>query len=116
MVAGEPVSTLLLISALGIYIHAVFLSMSLGLPWIIMALLYKWWRTRDEDFYRASRTVTAVLGLNFALGAITGTLVEFGLVQAWPGSIFVIATSGFTPLALELIAFVGESFSSYSSS
>jgi cytochrome d ubiquinol oxidase subunit I len=108
MVAGEPVSTLLLISALGIYIHAVFLSMSLGLPWIIMALLYKWWRTQDEDYYRAARTVTGVLGLNFALGAITGTLVEFGLVQAWPGSIFVIATFGFTPLALELIAFVGE--------
>ena len=108
MVTGDPVSTLLLISALGIYIHALFLSMSLGLPCIIIALLFKWWRTHDEDYYRAARTVTGVLGLNFALGAITGTLVEFGLVQAWPGSIFVIATFGFTPLALELVAFVGE--------
>lgn len=108
MVGGEPTSTLLLISALGIYIHAVFLSMSLGLPWIIMALVYKWWRTNDEDYYRAARTVTGVLGLNFALGAITGTLVEFGLVQAWSGSIFVIATFGFAPMSLELVAFVGE--------
>ena len=108
MPAGDLVSILLLISALGIYIHAVFLSMSLGLPWVIMALFYKWWRSHDEDYYRAARTVTGVLGLNFALGAITGTLVEFGLVQGWPGSIFVIATFAFAPLALELIAFVGE--------
>jgi len=71
-------------------------------------LLFKWWRTRDEDYYFATRTVTGVLGLNFALGAITGTLVEFGLVQAWPGTIFVIATFGFLPLTLELVAFAGE--------
>ena len=108
MATGDPVSTLLLISALGIYIHALFLCMSLGLPCIIIALLFKFWRTHDEDYYRAARTVTGVLGVNFALGAITGTLVEFGLVQAWPGSIFVIATFGFTPLAFELVAFVGE--------
>lgn len=102
------VSTLLFISALGIYIHALFLSISLGLPWIIISLVYKWWRTGDRDHYEAARTATGVLGLNFALGAITGTLVEFGLVQAWSGSIFVIATFGFMPLTLELVAFVGE--------
>jgi len=99
---------LLLVSALGIYIHALFLSISLGFPWIILALMYKWWRTKDRDYYDATKIVTSVLGVNFALGAITGTLVEFGLIQAWPGSIFVIATFGFVPLTLELIAFVGE--------
>jgi cytochrome d ubiquinol oxidase subunit I len=108
MPAGTFVPTLLLISAFGIYIHAFFLSISLGFPWIILGLLYKWWRTNDEDYYGAARTATSVLGVNFALGAITGTLVEFGLVQAWPGTLFVIATFGFVPLTLELVAFVGE--------
>jgi cytochrome d ubiquinol oxidase subunit I len=101
-------STLLIISALGIYIHAIFLSISLGFPWIILVLLYKWWRTHEEEYFQATRTATGVLGLNFALGAITGTLVEFGLVQAWPGTIFVIATFAFVPLTLELVAFAGE--------
>jgi cytochrome d ubiquinol oxidase subunit I len=108
MLATTIVPMLLAISTLGIYVHALFLSLSLGLPWIILPLLYKWWRTKDLDYYDAARTATSVLGVNFALGAITGTLVEFGLVQAWPGSIFVIATFGFIPLTLELIAFVGE--------
>ncbi len=101
-------STLLLISALGIFIHAFFLSISLGFPWVIGGLLFQWWRTKDQEYYDAARNVTAVLGFNFALGAITGTLVEFGLVQAWPGSIFVIATFGMIPMTLELIAFIGE--------
>ena len=101
-------SMLLQISALGIFIHAFFLTISLGFPWVIGALLYKWWRTKEKEYYEAARNVTGVLGLNFALGAITGTLVEFGLVQAWPGSIFAIATFGLTPLALELVAFIGE--------
>ena len=101
-------SLLLDISALGIFIHAFFLSISLGFPWVICALLYKWWRTKGEEYYDAARNATGVLGLNFALGAITGTLVEFGLVQAWPGSIFVIATFGLIPLTSELVAFIGE--------
>ena len=101
-------SLLLQISALGIFIHAFFLTISLGFPWVIGGLLFQWWRTKDQEYYDAARNVTAVLGLNFALGAITGTLVEFGLVQAWPGSIFVIATFGLMPLTLELVAFIGE--------
>jgi cytochrome d ubiquinol oxidase subunit I len=106
--SGDLVPTLLFISALGIYIHSLFLSISLGSPFVIMSLLYKYWRTRDQDYMTAVRTVTSVLGLNFALGAITGTLVEFGLVQAWPGTIFAIATFAFMPLTIELIAFIGE--------
>jgi cytochrome d ubiquinol oxidase subunit I len=101
-------SLLLQISALGIFIHAFFLTISLGFPWVIGALLYRWWRTKEKEYYEAARNVTGVLGLNFALGAITGTLVEFGLVQAWPGSIFAIATFGLIPLVLELVAFIGE--------
>jgi len=101
-------SMLLPISALGIFIHAFFLTISLGFPWVIGGLLFQWWRTKDQDYYEAARNLTAVLGLNFALGAITGTLVEFGLVQAWPGTIFVIATFGLMPLTLELVAFTGE--------
>ncbi|MEM4574455.1 MAG: cytochrome ubiquinol oxidase subunit I [Candidatus Caldarchaeum sp.] len=108
MLAAENVNLLMPISAFGIYLHAVFVSFTLGLPFVISAFIYKWWKTKDEDYYRAARIATGVLGVNFALGAITGTLVEFGLVQAWPGSIYVIATVAFVPLASELIAFVGE--------
>ncbi|MEM4674207.1 MAG: cytochrome ubiquinol oxidase subunit I [Pyrobaculum sp.] len=99
---------LLWLSALGIYLHAIYISFTYGLPLAIGAVLWMWRRTRDGDFLKAAKLMTAVLSVNFALGAITGTLVEFGLVQVWPGFNFAIATFAFAPLALELIAFANE--------
>jgi cytochrome d ubiquinol oxidase subunit I len=107
-VSMDSTSSLLHLSALGIYFHAVFVSLTLGLPLVIMSLLYKYSRTSEEKYLNAVRVATMVLAVNFALGAITGTLVEFGLVQIWPGTNLAIATFAFAPLALELIAFANE--------
>lgn len=101
-------SWLLWLSALGVYFHAIFVSITLGFPLIIMALLLKYNKTGDQDYLRSAKVLTAILAINFALGAITGTLVEFGLVQAWPGTIVAIASFAFVPLALELLAFANE--------
>jgi cytochrome d ubiquinol oxidase subunit I len=108
---GETIidaSWLLGLSALGIYIHAVFLSITLGFPLVIIGLLLKYSKSGDEDYFKTAKIMTAVLAINFALGAVTGTLVEFGLVQAWPGTILAIASFAFAPLALELLAFANE--------
>lgn len=102
------VSPLLRLSAFGIYFHSVFVAITLGFPVAIMALLFKYSRTSEEHYMRAAKRMTMVLAVNFALGAVTGTLVEFGLVQAWPGTILAIASFVFAPLALELIAFANE--------
>ncbi|MEM0336150.1 MAG: cytochrome ubiquinol oxidase subunit I [Thermofilum sp.] len=104
----SSVAPLLHLSALGIYFHAFFVSLTLGLPFAIAAML---WMSRREGggiYMRAAKLMTRVLVLNFALGAITGTLVEFGLVQVWPGVNLAIATAALAPLALELIAFTLE--------
>ncbi|MEM0020960.1 MAG: cytochrome ubiquinol oxidase subunit I [Fervidicoccaceae archaeon] len=102
------ITGLLDLSATGIYFHAISVSITLGFPLAIASLLYKYSRTGDESLLRAARITTIILMINFALGAITGTLVEFGLVQIWSGTLVAIATSAFAPLAAELIAFVME--------
>ena len=99
---------LLNLSALGVYFHALYVSITLGFPVAIGIMLYLWSKTQDPIYLSAARKMSWVLAVNFALGAITGTLVEFGLVQIWPGTILAIATFAFTPLALELIAFIME--------
>ena len=99
---------LLYLSALGVYFHGVYVSITLGFPVAIGIMLYLWSRRGDQFYLSAAKKMSAVLAVNFALGAITGTLVEFGLVQVWPGTIFAIATFAFAPLALELIAFIME--------
>ncbi len=102
------VNSLLPLSALGIYFHAIYVSLTFGLPVAIGVMLWLWGRTGVIEYFRAARLMTMVLAVNFALGAITGTLVEFGLVQVWPGVNLAIATFAFAPLALELIAFANE--------
>lgn len=99
---------LLILSGIGVYLHAIFVSITLGFPFVIIGLLVKYSRTGEMDYLKTARLMTSVLAVNFALGAITGTLVEFGLVQAWPGTIIAIASFAFTPLALELVAFANE--------
>jgi cytochrome d ubiquinol oxidase subunit I len=104
----SDLSPLLYLSALGIYFHAIFVSLTLGLPLVILFLLIRYARTNDPVYLSGVKKVTAVLAVNFALGAVAGTLVEFGLIQVWPGTILAIASFALTPLALELIAFAME--------
>lgn len=104
----EGLGSLLNLSALGIYWHAVFVSITLGLPLVMMSFLYRYMKTKDEAYLKATKVATAVLAINFTLGAINGTLVEFGLLAVWPGSLAVVASTALAPLALELIAFTME--------
>ncbi|MEM2003625.1 MAG: cytochrome ubiquinol oxidase subunit I [Nitrososphaerota archaeon] len=105
---SDNLAKIIPVTYLGIYLHAAFLSISMGTPLVLIALIYLWNRSKNELYFRAIKTLTSILVVNFAAGAATGTLVEFGLVQAWPGTIFVLSTVGFVPFTLELIAFVGE--------
>mgnify|MGYP001772954360 CR=1 FL=1 len=74
-----------------------------------MAWLYLWRRTHDEDYLKYVRVLSIVFAINFALGAATGTLVEFGLLDIWPTSLILLAAPGFLPLNYEAtIAFIGE--------
>ena len=46
--------------------------------------------------------------ITFAFGAISGTIVEFGLVQVWNGILLSIGSWVLIPLYLDLIAFILE--------
>ena len=108
-VHGNNVNNAMVMTILGIYLHAVFVSFTLGFPLAILAWLIKWYRTGDELFLNYSKTLTMVWIVNFALGAVTGTIVEFGLLDIWPTSILLFSSSAFIPLLYEAtIAFIGE--------
>ncbi|MCS7106693.1 MAG: cytochrome ubiquinol oxidase subunit I [Acidilobaceae archaeon] len=105
---ADAMQAILNLSALGVYMHGVFVSITLGLPLAMISFLYLYMKTGDETYMKATKLATVVLSINFALGAITGTLVEFGLLTVWPGTLLVVASTALAPLALELIAFTME--------
>ncbi|WP_252901060.1 cytochrome ubiquinol oxidase subunit I [Vulcanisaeta sp. JCM 14467] len=100
-VHSTNVSNAMVMTIVGIYLHAVFVSFTLGFPLAILAWLIKWYRTGDELFLNYSKTLTMVWAVNFALGAVTGTIVEFGLLDIWPTSILLFSSSAFIPLLYE---------------
>ncbi|MGC8631091.1 MAG: cytochrome ubiquinol oxidase subunit I [Thermoprotei archaeon] len=95
-------------TVVGIYVHAWFLVFAIGLPYVVLALEWKAIRNKNGLYLSAARKASAVWGVSFAAGAATGTLVEFGLVQIWSGTLAALGTFFFAVMYLELFAFMTE--------
>ncbi|MGC8599036.1 MAG: cytochrome ubiquinol oxidase subunit I [Thermoplasmata archaeon] len=100
--AAEPMTII------GIYVHGFFLLMAVGLPYLVLTYEFLGIRRKDYDYLNAAKRLSAVWGISFAIGAATGTLVEFGLVQVWSGTLVAIGSFFFAPLTIELFAFMVE--------
>jgi cytochrome d ubiquinol oxidase subunit I len=93
---------------LGIYVHGFFLSLAVGLPYVVLPLEALGIIWKDRQYSEAARRIAVVWAISFGFGAVTGTLVEFGLVQVWSGVLLAIGSFFFIPLVFELFAFLTE--------
>jgi len=100
--AAEPMTII------GIYVHGFFLSLALGLPYVVLPLEAMGIIKKDKQYSQAARRISIVWAISFGFGAVTGTLVEFGLVQVWSGVLLAIGSFFFIPLVFELFAFLTE--------
>ena len=100
--AAEPMT------ALGIYIHALFLVLVLGLAPLVLLLEFLGIRRKDDEYRHGAKIMSQVWAVSFAFGAVTGTFVEFGLYLIWPGTILVISSFWFIPFIFDLFAFLIE--------
>ncbi|MHA2253268.1 MAG: cytochrome ubiquinol oxidase subunit I, partial [Candidatus Kariarchaeaceae archaeon] len=65
-------------------------------------------RTNDKDLLEMSRVISKVTVVIFAVGAVTGTLSEFGLIIFWPNLLNLVGKYFFFPLYLEVFCFLAE--------
>ncbi len=93
---------------IGIYVHAFFLIFAVGFPVVVLTLESIGILRKDDDYIKLAKNASKLWGITFAVGAVTGTLVEFGLVVIWSGSISLIASMAAAPLIIELYAFMIE--------
>jgi cytochrome bd ubiquinol oxidase subunit I len=100
--AAEPMT------ALGLYIHAFFLVLVLGLAPLVLILEALGIRKKDRDYTHGAKIISQVWAVSFGFGAITGTLIEFGLYLIWPGTILAISSFWFLPFLGDLFAFLIE--------
>ncbi|MCL6002223.1 MAG: cytochrome ubiquinol oxidase subunit I [Candidatus Thermoplasmatota archaeon] len=97
-----------LMTIVGIYVHAFFLIFAFAFPIVVLALESIGIYRKDDDYTGLARNAAKLWGITFAVGAVTGTLVEFGLVVLWSGSMALISSMAAAPLMLELYAFIIE--------
>ena len=97
-----------ILSIIGIELHWILLQYTLGLPFAILVLLLLYKKTGNQNWLKLARTATKALGINFALGAASGPLVEFGLVVVWPNVLEAAGRYIYYPLYLEIFAFLTE--------
>ncbi len=96
------------LSALGIYLHAI--SIALVIAGSIIALLFEILSIirKDEGYHNLAYIIMKFSIIAFAFGAVSGTIVEFGLVQVWSGFLMILGTYGLFPFYIELLAFMIE--------
>lgn len=97
-----------LMTIVGIYVHAFFLIFAVGFPIVVLTLESIGIARKDDDYINLARNASKLWGITFAAGAVTGTLVEFGLVVVWSGTIALMASMAAAPLIIELYAFIIE--------
>ncbi|HEY5836733.1 cytochrome ubiquinol oxidase subunit I [Streptomyces sp.] len=88
--------------------HIVLACLGVGLP--LLTLLVEWWgrRTGDAACRLLARRWARAMGVLFAVGAVSGTILSFEMGLLWPGMMGTYGQVIGLPFALEGIAFFVE--------
>jgi cytochrome d ubiquinol oxidase subunit I len=69
--------------ALTIMFHYLFPPLTIGLSVVLVHLQWRYLRTREPIYRAAAKFWTKVFGLNFAMGVVTGIVMEFEFGTNW---------------------------------
>ncbi len=83
--------------------HFLFPPLTIGMGWIITALMYRYWRTDDELTKKAAQFWIRLFALTFAVGVATGMALEFQFGTNWAGYSRFVGDIFGAPLAAEVI-------------
>ncbi len=90
--------------------HFFFVPLTLGLAWFVVILETIYVRTGNETYKRLARFWGKLFLINFAMGVVTGIVLEFQFGMNWSGYARFVGDIFGAPLAIEaLLAFFLES-------
>jgi cytochrome bd ubiquinol oxidase subunit I len=90
--------------------HFFFVPLTLGLSWLVAVMETMWVRTGDDVYRRMTRFWGKLFLINFAMGVVTGILMEFQFGMNWSEYARFMGDIFGAPLAIEaLLAFYLES-------
>lgn len=90
--------------------HFFFVTVSLGIVWLLFAMETMAWRTRQEVWGRAAAFFGRIFVITFVFGVVTGMVMEFQFGLNWAAFSNFVGDIFGTPLAAEgLFTFIVES-------
>ncbi len=90
--------------------HFLFPPLSIGLAWLLVVVEGLGWRSNNDDYTRAGKFFSKILGLTFVVGVATGIVMEFQFGTNWAEYSKFVGDIFGAPLAAEAIfAFFLES-------
>jgi cytochrome d ubiquinol oxidase subunit I len=94
--------------ALSLGWHIIVASFGVGFPGIMLLARWRGLRTGDDAYARLARQWARAMGVLFAAGAVSGTVLSFELGLLWPGMMGTYGQVIGLPFSLEGIAFFLE--------
>jgi cytochrome d ubiquinol oxidase subunit I len=94
--------------ALSLGWHIVLACLGVGMPALLLFTEWRAIRTGDGDYMRLARRWAKAVGVLFAVGAVSGTILSFEMGLLWPGLMGTYGQVIGLPFALEGIAFFVE--------
>lgn len=88
--------------------HIVLACLGVGLPMLTLAAEWRGWRTGDPVYQLLARRWARAMGVLFAVGAVSGTILSFELGLLWPGLMGTYGQVIGLPFAMEGVAFFIE--------
>ena len=97
-----------ILSMIGVEFHWAILQYVLGLSFMAFLAELIYLKTKEKKWLRVAKTLAKGFVIVFAVGAVTGTASEFGLVILWPNLTEAAGRYIYFPLYAEIFAFLLE--------
>ncbi len=82
-------------------VHFIFVTLSLGMVWLLFAIETLAWRTKDSAWEKAGRFFGKIFVITFVFGVVTGIVMEFQFGTNWAAFSDFAGDIFGTPLAAE---------------
>ncbi|MCE4623987.1 MAG: cytochrome ubiquinol oxidase subunit I [Caldisphaeraceae archaeon] len=96
------------LTIIGMGVHWGILQYVLGLPFAAFIAQLIYLKKKDKHYLKIARTLIKATAIVFAVGAATGTLVEFGLIVVWPRVLTAVGQWLYFSMYSEVFAFIME--------
>lgn len=94
--------------AMTLIFHIIFASLGVVMPFMLLVSQWLYLRRKDRVYLALNKKWTTAFAVTYAVGAVSGTVLTFGLGLLWPNFMDVGGPIMGYPLAIEVLFFLLE--------